>query len=145
MLSIIPYIILAFSISVPRARKAQVAAARLGVTGQDIHAALKRLENGTVAYEPSQEERDRWETLCEKAAIEQSREKARKKPKVMKTWGIALCAMGGVAGIGGIAELASGSSAQDGIGSTLPGMALFIGVGVFLILGAKKASTNIKE
>lgn len=145
MILVFPYIILAFSISVPRARKAQAAAARLGVTHKEINSALNHLKNSTVAYEPSQEERDRWESIYTNEVRHQEEEKARKKPGIMKTWGIVLCVIGGIAGIEGITNLASGSNAEGNLGSMLAGMALFIGVGVYLIFRSKKIVPNKDE
>lgn len=145
IISIIPYIVLAFSIAVPRARKAQVAAARLGVTRQEINAALERLKNGTVAYEPSLEDRARWEDFFAKEALSREKEKAQKKPKVIKTWGIVLCAMGGVVGIQIIADLVSGSNAEGDLGSMLAGTVLFIGVGAYLINRSRKIVPGKEE
>lgn len=144
IISIIPYAILTFSIVVPRARKAQVAAARLGVTRQEINSALNNLKNATVAYEPSQEERDRWERIYTNEERNQVEEKARKKPGIMKTWGIVLCAMGGVVGIEVIIDLASGSKESDP-GEMLAAIALFIGVGVYLLYRSKKIASSKKE
>lgn len=145
IISIIPFAVLSLSISLPRARKAQAAAARLGVTRQEIDIALNHLKNASVAYEPSQEELDRWESTYANDVRNHEEESARKKPQKMKVWGIVLSAMGGVVGIKTISGLVIGSAAEDDIGATLAGMALFIGVGVYLIYRSKKLVSNKKE
>lgn len=141
MISIIPYAILTFSISVPRARKAQAAAARLGVTSQEINTALKRLKNGVVAYEPSQAERDRLESIVKKERIDAEKKKAENKPKTMKAWGIVLAAMGVVVFVKSLTDLVAGNMPKE-IGQMVAGAAVFCGIGIFLMVKAKKSQAG---
>lgn len=130
-------LILVSAICLPRRKKAVRAMALLGITDVDVKAALQHLKDGTTAYTPSSDEREAWISFVKEADAAAREEKARNAPKVMKIWGIVLSAMGGVAGIEGIARLASGAGAGGDVGSLLGGAALFVGVGIFLILRAK--------
>jgi len=131
-------LILVGSICLPRRKKAVRAMALLGITDTDVKAALQHLENGTYAYEPTKEEREAWLAHIKKSDAAVREKKIENKPKVMKTWGIVLCAMGGVAGIEGITGLVSGFGMDENLKSMLIGTALFLGVGIYLILRSKK-------
>lgn len=130
-------LILVSAICLPRRKKAVLAMSRLGITDADVKAALQHLKNGTTAYAPSQNEREAWLSFVKESDAAARAKKAENAPRVMRIWGIVLCAMGGVAGIRGITELASGAGAEGGAVSLLGGAALFVGVGIFLILRAK--------
>ena len=145
IISVIPFAVLTLCISLPRARKAQAAAARLGVTRQEIDIALNHLKNATVAYEPSQEELDRWESTYSNEVRNHEEESAKKRPQNMKVWGIVLSVMGGIVGIKTITDLIIGSAAEDDLGATLAGMTLFVGAGVYLIYRSTKIVSSKKE
>jgi len=139
-------LILVSAICLPRRKKAVRAMSLLGITDVDVKAALRHLKDGTTAYTPSFDEREAWVSFVKEADAAAREEKAKNAPKGMKIWGIVLCAMGGVAGIEGIARLASGAGAGGDVGPMLGGAALFAGAGIFLILRAKRAEfANSKD
>lgn len=137
--------ILVSSICLPRRKRAVRAMAQLGITDADVKAALQNLKKGTTAYTPSKQEREAWLSFVKESDAAADAKKAENAPKVMRVWGIVLCAMGGVAGIEAVTKLAAGASLEGDLGSMLGGTALFAGVGVFLILRANRAMSASKK
>ena len=112
-ITIIIGMILVFSIVLPRRRKAVKAMNLLGIADADVKAALAHLENGTCAYQPSNEEREKWLQYLNSNETQIQETKTVKKPKTMLVWGIILlviCAIFIVNALAGNLELGEGES-----------------------------------
>lgn len=134
------WIILAFSVFVPRAKKMKTAANQLGILKEKENA-ISLMKAGKVAYEPSQEEVDAWnresddfDSSTEKETMEQG---SVGKKKRGRGWGIVFLSIAAVQLITGIVL---GLSLHDKtVFFPLVGNAAFWGcIGFILIAKAKQ-------
>lgn len=140
------WIILVFSVLIPRALKMKQAANRLGILNETKEA-LDRMESGKTAYIPSQAQLDEWKELELNEAEQHTgaEKQAGKKPsgrkkKFLMGFGILLLFICAILLIGG----AAGKLEVDGGGSVLPpliaGTLVFGGGGAWMLV----SSLNMK-
>ena len=136
------WIILAFSIFVPRASRMKQAANRLGIL-KETKEALSRMEAGRTAYTPSQAQLDEWKAFDTKQRYLEAEKQAWKKSparkkKLLKIWGIILLAMCAICLINGFTGNLQADEGESTLAPLIIGFLLFGGGGAWLLFSASK-------
>ncbi|MBO4873062.1 MAG: hypothetical protein J5496_06575 [Lachnospiraceae bacterium] len=143
------WIVLAFTVTVPRAGKMKKAANKLGILSERKDA-LARLETGRTAYTPTPAQLAEWSAVdAEAEQLKQEKQERKDSPlrkkKILKIWGIVLLFMAAAALIAGLATALGTEGGADQIGPLIAGPVMFAGIGTFLLIRASKIRIDTSE